>query len=123
MKKQNSVWMLISAALAVVLLLSQADFAQSQEKPSQEKPSQEKSKQEALSSLTMKAVKGGCDNTGFCCARDEAKFSKALESVSGVSKVVTNKKTEEVTIDYKKGQLKLQDLVKALDKAGFAVAL
>ena len=118
MKKQNSVWMLIAAALAVVLLLSQAGFAQSQEKPSQEK-----SKQEALSSLTTKAVKGGCDNTCFCCARDEAKFSKALESVSGVSKVVTNKKTEEVTIDYKKGQLKLQDLVKALDKAGFAVAL
>lgn len=113
MKKQNFLWMLISAALAVALLLSQANFAQSQEKP----------KQEALSSLTMKAIKGGCDNTGFCCARDEAKFSKALESVSGVSKVVTNKKTEEVTIEYKKGQLKLQDLVKALDKVGFAVSL
>ncbi|MCH8981850.1 hypothetical protein IH922_07510, partial [candidate division KSB1 bacterium] len=76
MKKQNFVWMLISVALAVVLLLSQADFAQSQEKPSQEKP-----KQEALSSLTMKAVKGGCDNTGFCCARDQGKFTKAIESV------------------------------------------
>jgi len=110
MRRSQKFLTLISIT-SVVLSLSLVAAAQS---PAQsEKPSTEK--------VVLKVTEGGCDNTGFCCSGDQAKVAKALEGVPGVTKCVMDRDKKAAIVEYEKGKVKLEDLQKATEKAGFKV--
>lgn len=94
---------------------------------------QEKAKEakQVTASLSLLCV-GGCDDKAemasmevgaFCCNGHTAKIEKSLKAVNGVLSVAIRKDSRKVALEYAPGQLNLNQLIKAADRAGFEIVL
>ncbi len=111
--KEASVLALI---VALVSLSGTAAAQETQKKAEKAKPE--------VATLTLVCTAGGCNDDGpFCCRYDQKRAQKALGEVDGVTKVVMDAKTEQVSIDYEPGKLNLTELVQAAKKAGHELVL
>ncbi len=121
MRRRHLLWS--AAAVGVALLMAAfAGFlprwwSEDESPPRKEAPPSSVPLQE----ITLKVIQGGCDNTGFCCARDEKKLARAIQKVPGVHRCELNKGRKEVVIAYERGRVKLEDLQQAAEKVGFKV--
>lgn len=84
-------------------------------------PAMAAEKEAKAETITLKCVKGGCNDTGQCCGFCEGSLTKALKSVKGVEKVSMNKKEKTFTVKPKEGKLDLAALKAAAEKAGYKV--
>ena len=102
---------LVVLVVALMALGSTAAAQEVQKKTERAKPE--------VATLSFVANGGGCaGGSAFCCFHDQKTAQKALEKVDGVTKVVMDTKTEQVRIEYERGNLSLGELVQAAKKAG-----
>ncbi len=60
---------------------------------------------------------------GMTCNHCEMTVSKALRSVSGVKDVEVSHKTNSAKINVKKGKVKIEKLIKAIESAGYKASV
>jgi len=65
--------------------------------------------------------KGNIKISGMGCASCALNIEKSLNELDGVESASVNLGTEEATVDYDPGKLKLSDLVEAVEDAGYEV--
>ncbi|MCI0490973.1 MAG: hypothetical protein L0229_30655 [Blastocatellia bacterium] len=73
--------------------------------------------------VALKVIRGGCNDTGFCCFSDERRLAVAIRSIAGVYRCEFNGTRREATVIYDREKLKLEDIQRVAAKAGFQVAL
>ena len=102
---------LVVLVMALMALWSTAAAQEVQEKVEKAEPE--------VATLSLVANGGGCaGGSAFCCFGDQRKAQEAFQKVDGVTKVVMDTKTEQVRIEYERGNLSLGELVLAAKKAG-----
>lgn len=126
MRRRHLLWP-AAAAVVVLLMAALVEFLPRWWPPSSESgsPSRKETKLSTvpLREVALKVVQGGCDNTGFCCARDKKRLARAIQKIPGVHRCELNERRKEVVIAYEQGGVKLEDLQQAAEKVGFKVVL
>lgn len=108
MNHQRTLWFPLAMMLAGGLLFPHVLSAQ------------EKGKATDPVSITMKCEQGGCRGDGpFCCTGDQTRLKQALERLPGVTRVAMNDKAQAITVEYRKGELSLGELVETTEQAGY----
>lgn len=64
-------------------------------------------------------IEGQGEMKGMVCAGCQRAVQKALLGVEGVTKADVSLKKQEAVVEYERGTVKLDDLIKAVEEAGF----
>ena len=61
--------------------------------------------------------------TGMTCGHCQMSVAKALKEVSGVKSAEVNLETNTAVIEYKSGKVTPEEMIKAIEKAGYKAVI